>query len=93
MSFEDLQQLLTGISAQTGRPTPSVEEIQSFLRTPGSQRLLQALLGTQSTTLTAAASSARSGDFEQASNLLRTYLNSAEGQEWIRRLAENGGTK
>lgn len=90
MAHEDLQQLLTRISAQTGQPTPSAEDIQSFLNTPGSQLLLQSILGTQSPTLNAAASLARSGDYDHASDLVRAYLSTPEGQDLIGRLSGNG---
>ena len=88
MAHDALQQLLTQISAQTGKPTPSAEEIQSFLNTPGSQVLMNSVLGTQSPTFSAAASLARSGDFDHASDLLRAYLSMPEGQELLRRLSE-----
>ncbi|MDO5548947.1 MAG: hypothetical protein Q4F79_10740 [Eubacteriales bacterium] len=93
MAHDDMQQLLARISDQTGQPTPSAEDIQSFLNAPGSQLLLQAILGAQSPTLTAAASLARSGNFDHASDLLKTYLNTPEGQELIHRLSGNGGTQ
>ena len=46
MPNDALQQLLSQISAQTGQPTPNAKEVQSFLDSPGSQALLQAIAGT-----------------------------------------------
>ena len=90
MPNDTLQQLLSQLSAQTGRPMPSADDVQSFLNQPGSQFLLQSILGAQSDTLNAAASLARSGDYSSASQLVREYLSTPEGRQLLQRLSPNG---
>lgn len=93
MPNDALQQLLSQISAQTGQSTPNAKEVQSFLASPGSQALLQAIAGTQSPTLSAAASLAKQGEFDHAADLLRAYLHTPEGQQLISRISGKGGTQ
>ena len=91
MPNDTLQNLLNQLSAQTGRPMPSADDVQSFLNQPGSQLLLQSVLGSKSDTLHAAASLARSGDYSSASQLVQQYLTSSEGQQLLQKLSQNGG--
>lgn len=93
MSNDALQQLLSQISAQTGKPMPDAAEVQSFLSSPGSRQLMQAIAGATSPTLSAAASLARSGEFDHAAELLRAYLHTPEGQQLIGRISGKGGTQ
>ena len=88
MSNDALQQLLSQISAQTGNPM-----VQSFLSSPGSRQLMQAIAGATSPTLSAAASLAKSGEFDHAAELLRAYLHTPEGQQLIVRISGKGGTQ
>ena len=92
MSNDALQQLLSQISAQTGKPMPDATEVQSFL-SPGSRQLMQAIAGATSPTLSAAASLAKSGEFDHAAELLRAYLHTPEGQQLIGRISGKGGTQ
>ena len=91
MSNDALQQLLSQISAQTGQPMPDAAAVQSFLSSPGSRSLMQAIAGTTSPTLSAAASLAKSGEFDHAAELLRAYLHTPEGHQPIGRISGKGG--
>lgn len=92
MSNNDLQQLLSQLSAQTGKAMPSASEVESFLNTPGSQYLIDSLLSGQSSALSQAAAQARSGNLSGATDLIGSYLNTPEGQKMLARLRNNGGT-
>ena len=54
---------------------------------------MQAIAGTTSPTLSAAASLAKSGEFDHAAELLRAYLHTPEGQQLIGRISGKGGTQ
>lgn len=91
MSRNELQAILSSLSAQTGAAMPSAEQVQSFLSSPSSQYILQSLLGSQSAQLSSAAAMAKSGDYSGAANALQQLLSTPDSQRLISLL--NGGER
>lgn len=85
MNTNELAQMLSRLSAQTGTPMPSAAEVERFLSSPASRLLLQSLQQNraQSSALSQAAAQAQSGNIAGAAQLVGSYLNTPEGQQLL----------